>query len=96
MGAMPSLGVLVQDPIVADQAPLWAYDSTVQQAVGVLVLGLRLSPTEAMVNLERAAIRHQTHLGNLARTIVDLASAQDIPPRRLQEIATAEWGDFFL
>jgi hypothetical protein len=61
----------------------------------VLVLALQVSTSDAMLNLERAAVRHHTHVEILAEAVVGTASSGKMPQSAaIHDVLSTEWGDF--
>jgi hypothetical protein len=68
----------------------------VDQAVGVLVLALRLTPDTAEQLLSRVARRHLLTAGRLGAAVLAAASGEHVDDPLARKVAWQMWGDLLL
>ena len=68
----------------------------VDQAVGVLVLALRLTPDTAEERLARVARRHLLTAERLGAAVLAAASGKHLDDPLARKVAWQEWGDLLV
>lgn len=90
----------MRDADIASQSLSPAADQdgrrVVDQAVGVLVLALRLTPDTAVQLLARVARRHLLTAERLGAAVLAAASGKHLDDPLARKVAWQEWGDLLV